>query len=50
MCGIAAIFAYRPDAADVERAELVAIRAAMRARGPDGEGAWIAAVGRVGLE
>ena len=49
MCGIAAIFAYRPDAADVERAELVALREAMRARGPDGEGAWIAADGRVGL-
>ena len=49
MCGITAIFAYRPDAADVERAELVAIREAMRARGPDGEGAWIAADGRVGL-
>ncbi len=49
MCGIAAIFAYRPDAPDVERTELVALREAMRARGPDGEGAWIARNGRVGL-
>jgi len=49
MCGIAAIFAYSPDAPGVERGELIAIRDRMTARGPDGAGEWISPDGRIGL-
>ncbi|MSO91996.1 MAG: asparagine synthase (glutamine-hydrolyzing) [Rhodospirillales bacterium] len=49
MCGIAAIFAYKARAPRVSEAELGAINAAMARRGPDGEGAWTAAGGQVGL-
>ncbi|MEX2449233.1 MAG: asparagine synthase (glutamine-hydrolyzing) [Rhodospirillales bacterium] len=49
MCGLAALFAYADAAPPVARAELSAIRDAMRARGPDGEGLWISNDGRVGL-
>ncbi|BCX19570.1 MAG: hypothetical protein KatS3mg117_3252 [Geminicoccaceae bacterium] len=49
MCGLAAIFAYGAGAARVDRAELLAVRDAMAARGPDGAGAWIAPDGKVGL-
>ena len=49
MCGIAAIFAHRPDAPPVREAELATVRDAMAARGPDGSGLWIADDGRVGL-
>ena len=49
MCGIAGIFAYDPSAGEVDRAELRAVRDAMRARGPDGSGEWFSADGRVGL-
>jgi len=49
MCGINLIFAYGASAAPVERSELVRVRDAMRVRGPDGEGAWTAADGRIGL-
>ena len=40
MCGINGIFAYHPAAGAPEEAELLATREAMRARGPDGFGAW----------
>jgi asparagine synthase (glutamine-hydrolysing) len=49
MCGINGILAYRDAAGTVDRAELVRTRDHMAARGPDGEGAWIAADGRTGL-
>ncbi|MGY8991856.1 MAG: asparagine synthetase B family protein, partial [Rhodospirillales bacterium] len=49
MCGLAAILAYAPGAPPVDQTELLAIREAMLARGPDGEGLWIAADQRVGL-
>ena len=49
MCGIAGIFAYAPDAPKVRRGELVAIRDAMAARGPDGTGEWFSDDGRVGF-
>jgi asparagine synthase (glutamine-hydrolysing) len=49
MCGLAAILAYGATAPPVDPAELLAIREAMRPRGPDGEGLWVAPDGRVGL-
>jgi asparagine synthase (glutamine-hydrolysing) len=49
MCGLAAIYAYHPDAPPVGRAELLRIRERMRARGPDGAGEWLAPDRRVGL-
>jgi asparagine synthase (glutamine-hydrolysing) len=49
MCGIAAIFAYDPAAPAVDRAELVNIRDAMTARGPDGSGAWFSTDGKAAL-
>lgn len=49
MCGIAGVFAYAADAPPVRPGELVAIRDAMAARGPDGTGEWFAADGRVGF-
>lgn len=49
MCGLAAIFAYRAQAAPVDGTELLAIREAMRTRGPDGADSWLARDGRVGL-
>jgi len=49
MCGLAAILAYADSAPPVDETELLAIREAMLARGPDGEGLWIAAEKRVGL-
>lgn len=49
MCGIAGIFAYDRNAQVVERSELIRIRDAMYARGPDGEGAWLSEEGRIGL-
>ena len=49
MCGINAIFAWRPDAPPVDREELTASRECMRSRGPDAAGRWISAGGRVGL-
>ena len=49
MCGIAGIFAYARDARPVRRGELVAIRDAMAARGPDGTGEWFSDDGRVGF-
>lgn len=49
MCGIAAIFAYDRAAPPVDTGEVVAIRDAMIARGPDGAGCWRDEEGRVGL-
>ena len=49
MCGIAGIFAFDPRAGSVDRDELRRIRDAMATRGPDGEGDWLSADGRVGL-
>ncbi|MEO5375390.1 MAG: asparagine synthase (glutamine-hydrolyzing) [Alphaproteobacteria bacterium] len=49
MCGIAAIFAYGRGAEAVGERELLAVRDAMTARGPDGAGAWVSPDGRVGL-
>jgi asparagine synthase (glutamine-hydrolysing) len=49
MCGINAIFAYRPSAPPVDREELMVTRESMRSRGPDAADAWIASDGRVGL-
>jgi asparagine synthase (glutamine-hydrolysing) len=49
MCGLAALFAYGADAPPIAEAELMAMREAMRARGPDGAGLWLAPEGRVGL-
>ena len=49
MCGVAAIFAFGSDAPPVARTEFVAMREAMKRRGPDGAGLWLSADGRVGL-
>ncbi|MGE3298512.1 MAG: asparagine synthase (glutamine-hydrolyzing) [Porticoccaceae bacterium] len=49
MCGLNAIYAYHPSAPPVDRGELLRVRDRMRARGPDGEGAWYSPDGRVGL-
>ncbi|CUW37961.1 putative Asparagine synthetase [Magnetospirillum sp. XM-1] len=49
MCGLAAIFAYQPEAAPVQGDELTRIRDAMRLRGPDGAASWVSPGGRVGL-
>src|SRR5438132_10582297 len=40
MCGINGIFAYHSASSAPEEAELLATRDVMRARGPDGSGAW----------
>ncbi|MDO8607804.1 MAG: asparagine synthase (glutamine-hydrolyzing) [Phaeospirillum sp.] len=47
MCGLATIFAYAPESHLVDPMEMIRIRDAMRSRGPDGEGAWMGAYGRV---
>ena len=49
MCGIAGTFAYHDDAAPVDGDELVRVREAMIARGPDGAGLWLSQDRRVGL-
>lgn len=49
MCGIAGIHAYHYAANPVDRAELIAMRDHMAARGPDGAGAWYGADDRIGL-
>ena len=43
MCGIAGIFSYHDAAPLVDRQELLRIREAMVARGPDGAGLWMSA-------
>jgi len=47
MCGIAGAFAYRAEAPPIDKAELLRVRDAMVARGPDAAGLWMAADGRV---
>jgi len=49
MCGLAAILSYGTDAPPVDPDELLAIREAMIARGPDGAGLWMSPERRVGL-
>src|SRR5215470_1107827 len=49
MCGINGIFAYHPCAGIPTNTELLATREAMRARGPDGAGAWWSGDRRCGL-
>ena len=49
MCGIAAIYAFASGAPPVDPRELDRINQSMEARGPDGEGQWLAEGGRVGL-
>lgn len=49
MCGIAGVFAYRDAAPPVNIDELVRVRDAMAARGPDGAGLWVAGDRRIGL-
>jgi len=49
MCGIAGIVSFEPRGGGVDRDELLAMREAMKTRGPDGAGSWFSADGRVGL-
>ena len=49
MCGITAIFNYDNDATLVDETELLKMREAMIARGPDGAGSWISSDRRVGI-
>ncbi len=49
MCGLTAIFSYGDNAPPVEEAELLRMREAMIARGPDGAGTWISNDRKVGL-
>jgi asparagine synthase (glutamine-hydrolysing) len=49
MCGLVAIHAWHPAASAVDREELRRMAARMAARGPDGQGEWVAADGRVAL-
>jgi len=49
MCGINGIVAYHSASSAPEEAELLATRDAMRARGPDGSGAWWSADRHCGL-
>src|SRR5215467_2603962 len=49
MCGLNGIFAYHSAAGRPKDAELLATRDAMRARGPDGAGAWWSGDRRCGL-
>ncbi|HSV28355.1 MAG TPA: asparagine synthetase B, partial [Candidatus Omnitrophota bacterium] len=48
MCGLTAFLA-RQGTAPVDGDELVRVRDAMMARGPDGHGLWLSADGHVGL-
>ncbi len=49
MCGINGIFAYSDSAPPVVPEEVLKIRDAMKARGPDGAGLWVSADGRAAL-
>jgi asparagine synthase (glutamine-hydrolysing) len=49
MCGIAGIFAHHNAAPPVRAEEVLKIREAMQARGPDGAGLWISQDKRVAL-
>jgi asparagine synthase (glutamine-hydrolysing) len=47
MCGLAALFSYRAAAPQPSAAELARMTGAMARRGPDGEGLWSGAEGRI---
>jgi len=49
MCGLAGFFAHAAHGAPIGRATLIAMRDRMAARGPDGDGLWIAPDGRAGF-
>ncbi len=49
MCGVAGIYAYGADAPPVDERELLAVRDAMVARGPDDAGLWVSEDKRIGL-
>jgi asparagine synthase (glutamine-hydrolysing) len=49
MCGLAGLYAYHYAANPIDLAELRTIRDHMAARGPDGEGEWQSADGRIGF-
>ena len=49
MCGIVGIFAYHNSAPPIDVEEVLKIREAMRARGPDGAGLWLSPDKRVAL-
>lgn len=49
MCGIAGHYAYASGAPAVDREALLRTRDSMAARGPDGEGIWLSADGKLGL-
>ena len=49
MCGVNGVFAYRDAAPAPSEAELLAMRDAMAARGPDGSGLWWSADRRCGF-
>jgi len=49
MCGVAGVYAYHPNAPQIDREELIKIRDHMASRGPDGKGEWYSSDGRVGL-
>lgn len=49
MCGIAAVFAYRDGAPDVDAEELTRINARMFRRGPDAGHVWVSTDRRIGL-
>src|SRR5579859_2212975 len=49
MCGIAGVISYGESAPPVDPEELLTIREAMAARGPDGAGVWLSPNGRAGL-
>ena len=49
MCGLNGIFAYHSAADAPDETELLAVRDAMRTRGPDGSGAWWSTDQRCGL-
>jgi asparagine synthase (glutamine-hydrolysing) len=49
VCGINLIHAYGRQAPSVERDELIRSRDSMSRRGPDAEGEWLAADGRIGF-
>jgi asparagine synthase (glutamine-hydrolysing) len=49
MCGINGVYSYNLAARDVDLDAMIRVREHMKARGPDGKGAWIADHRRVGL-
>src|SRR6202035_4025563 len=49
MCGLAGLYGYHYAANPIDLAELRTIRDHMATRGPDGEGEWLAADGRIGF-